>query len=99
MKFKQLFRVVVFLYVKLSQSKSSLVALLLFSLVERLIYGVQQVTEEVSKTLQSIKTMLYGTVDQEPATEQVAMLSTEMYQTNTLPLLIQNLARVDFEVG
>ncbi|KAI8770555.1 protein Mo25 [Biomphalaria glabrata] len=57
----------------------------------------KKVSEEVSKTLQSIKTLLYGTADQEPATEQVAMLSTEMYQSNTLPLLIQNLARVDFE--
>lgn len=59
---------------------------------------LSKVSEEVSKTLQSIKTLLYGTVDQEPATEQVAMLSTEMYQNNTLPLLVQNLARVDFEV-
>lgn len=52
----------------------------------------------MSKTLQSIKTMLYGTVDQEPAADQVALLSTEMVLNNTLPLLVQNLARIDFEV-
>ena len=54
--------------------------------------------EDVAKTLQTTKTLLYGTADQEPATEQVAMLSTEMYQSGMLQLLIQNLARIDFEV-
>ena len=58
-----------------------------------------QVNEDVSKTLQATKTLLYGTADQEPATEQVAMLSTEMYQSSMLQLLIQNLARIDFEVS
>ncbi|XP_005100218.1 protein Mo25 [Aplysia californica] len=57
----------------------------------------KKVNEDVSKTLQTIKTLLYGTVDQEPATEQVAMLSTEMYQNGTLLVLVQNLARIDFE--
>lgn len=57
----------------------------------------KKVIDEISRTLQSIKTILYGTADTEPVSEQVAMLSAEMYQGTLLNSLILNLARIDFE--
>jgi len=43
--------------------------------------------------------MLYGTSDAEPQTDIiVAQLSQELYNSNLLLLLIQNLSRIDFEV-
>ena len=45
-----------------------------------------------------MKNMLYGTADQEPQTEVTAQLAQEMYNNNMLHLLIQNLAKIDFEV-
>ncbi|KFB37257.1 hypothetical protein ZHAS_00004476 [Anopheles sinensis] len=45
-----------------------------------------------------IKNMLYGTSDAEPQTEiVVSQLAHELYSTNLLLLLIQNLNRIDFE--
>ena len=43
--------------------------------------------------------VLYGTESQEPQTDQVAQLAHEMYDSNTLFLLVQNLAKIDFEVS
>jgi calcium binding protein 39 len=60
---------------------------------------VLQASEDVCKTLQSIKTMLYGTPEQEPQTEHVSQLAMEMYQANMLLTLVQNLAKIEFEVG
>lgn len=54
-------------------------------------------SEEVSKNLSSIRTMLYGSGDQEPHTEVVAQLAQEMYNSNMLQLLIHNLNKIDFE--
>ena len=51
------------------------------------------------KTLQAIKTMLYGTPEQEPQTEHVSQLAMEMYQNNMLLLLVQHLSRIEFEVS
>lgn len=56
-----------------------------------------KVSDDVTKTLQSIRVMLYGTPDQEPQTELVAQLAQEMYNNNMLLLLILNLAKIDFE--
>ena len=43
--------------------------------------------------------MLYGTSDAEPQTDIiVAQLAQELYNSNLLLLLIQNLSRIDFEV-
>lgn len=43
--------------------------------------------------------MLYGTSDAEPQTDIiVAQLAQELYNSNLLLLLIQNLNRIDFEV-
>ncbi|XP_048744657.1 protein Mo25-like [Ostrea edulis] len=54
-------------------------------------------TEDVSKNLSAIKTILYGAGDQEPQSELVAQLSQEMYNTHMLPTLVQQLHRIDFE--
>lgn len=46
----------------------------------------------------SIKNMLYGTSDSEPQTDiVVSQLAQELYNSNLLLLLIQNLNRIDFE--
>lgn len=59
----------------------------------------EKAQEEVSKNLVLIKNMLYGTSDAEPHTEIiVAQLAQELYNSNLLLLLIQNLNRIDFEV-
>lgn len=58
----------------------------------------QQASEDVSKNLAAIKTVLYGTESQEPQTDQVAQLAHEMYDNNMLLLLVQNLGKIDFEV-
>nr|CAG4640909.1 EOG090X07E2 [Eulimnadia texana] len=59
---------------------------------------LEKAQEDVSKNLALIKNMLYGTADSEPQTDiVVAQLSQELYNTNLLLLLIQNLSRVDFE--
>ena len=58
-----------------------------------------QASEEVSKNLSSIRTMLYGSGDQEPHTEVVAQLAQEMYNSNMLYLLIHSLNKIDFEVS
>ncbi|KOB73034.1 Protein Mo25 [Operophtera brumata] len=58
----------------------------------------EKAQEDVSKNLVLIKNMLYGTSDAEPQTDIiVAQLAQELYNTNLLLLLIQNLNRIDFE--
>lgn len=53
----------------------------------------------MSKNLLLIKNMLYGTADAEPQTDIiVAQLAQELYNSNLLLLLIQNLNKIDFEV-
>lgn len=54
-------------------------------------------TEDVSKNLSAIKTILYGAGDQEPQSELVAQLSQEIYNTHILLTLVQQLPRIDFE--
>lgn len=55
--------------------------------------------EDVSKNLVLIKNMLYGTSDAEPQTDIiVAQLAQELYNSNLLLLMIQNLNKIDFEV-
>lgn len=63
-----------------------------------MIFALLKANEDVSKNLAAIKTMLYGTESQEPLTDQVAQLAHEMYDNNMLFLLVQNLAKIDFEV-
>lgn len=59
-----------------------------------------QAQEDVSKNLVHIKNMLYGTAEAEPQTDiVVAQLAQELYNSNLLLLLVQNLSRIDFEVS
>ena len=55
--------------------------------------------EDISKVLATMKVMLYGAEGQEPQTEVTTQLAQDMYSKNMLLLLIQNLARIEFEVG
>jgi len=57
-----------------------------------------QASEDVCKNLQQIKIVLYGAENQEPQADQVAALSHEMYDTNMIYMLVQHLAKIDFEV-
>jgi len=58
----------------------------------------EKAQEEVSKNLVLIKNMLYGTSEAEPQTDIiVAQLAQELYNSNLLLMLIQNLNRIDFE--
>ena len=44
--------------------------------------------------------MLYGTAESEPQADiVVAQLAQELYNSNLLLLLVQNLSRIDFEVN
>lgn len=58
----------------------------------------EKAQEDVSKNLILMKNMLYGTNDQEPQTDiAVAQLAQELYNSNLLLLLINNLSRIEFE--
>lgn len=58
----------------------------------------EKAQEDVSKNLVLIKNMLYGTSEAEPQTDIiVAQLAQELYNSNLLLMLIQNLNRIDFE--
>lgn len=57
----------------------------------------RKATEEVSKTLFAIKTILYGDGESDPQPEMVAQLATEVYSSDVLQLLIANIARFEFE--
>ncbi|KAL3219455.1 hypothetical protein MRX96_005755 [Rhipicephalus microplus] len=60
--------------------------------------GSPEAQEDVSKHLVMMKNMLYGTCDTEPQTDiVVAQLAQELYNTNLLLLLVQNLSKIDFE--
>nr|XP_031837433.1 protein Mo25 isoform X1 [Nomia melanderi] len=59
---------------------------------------VEKAQEDVSKNLVHIKNMLYGTAETEPQADiVVAQLAHELYNSNLLLLLVQNLSRIDFE--
>lgn len=69
------------------------------SALERGDKKAEKAQEDVSKNLVLMKNMLYGTSDAEPQTDiMVAQLAQELYNSNLLLLLIQNLNRIDFEV-
>ncbi|XP_077988383.1 calcium-binding protein 39-like [Glandiceps talaboti] len=58
---------------------------------------VEKASDDVSKTLISMKNVLYGTGDQEPQAELVAQLAQEFYNSGLLLSLIENLQKIDFE--
>ncbi|KAF8132492.1 mo25 protein [Boletus edulis] len=55
----------------------------------------KKTNEEAVRNLQAIKTILYG--DGDSVSELIAQLAQETYSTDLLPILIQNIARFDFE--
>ena len=57
-----------------------------------------QASEEVSKILTQIKTVLTGADNHDVQTDQVAQLSQEVYNSDLLPMLVQNVSKIDFEV-
>lgn len=59
----------------------------------------EKAQEEVNRSLQAVKGVIYGQDGQEPQTEQVAQLAQETYNANVLPMLIKNLVKLDFEVN
>ena len=65
----------------------------------KIIYLFSQAQEDVSKNLVGMKTILYGTGDQDPQTELVGQLAHTMYDNSLLLSLITNLPYLDFEVG
>jgi calcium binding protein 39 len=68
------------------------------SALERGDKKTEKAQEDVSKNLVLIKNMLYGTGDQEPQTDIVlAQLAQELYNSNLLLSLVQNLHKIDFE--
>ncbi|KAG5460457.1 MAG: calcium binding protein 39, isoform CRA_b, partial [Olpidium bornovanus] len=57
----------------------------------------KKASDEISKALAEMKKILYGENDQEPNSEQVAQLSQEVYNNDLLQLLVQNIAKLEFE--
>ncbi|XP_020904274.1 calcium-binding protein 39 [Exaiptasia diaphana] len=57
----------------------------------------EKALEEISKQFGAMKVILQGTGDQEPQTELVAQLSQEFYNGNIYTVLLNNLAKLDFE--
>ncbi|VDB91696.1 unnamed protein product [Peniophora sp. CBMAI 1063] len=55
----------------------------------------RKASEEISKSLQQIKGLLYG--DGEPVPELLAQLAQETYSTDLLYLLVTHIAKFDFE--
>ncbi|KAG9311419.1 mo25 protein [Chiua virens] len=55
----------------------------------------RKASEEVSRNLQAVKAILFG--DGEPVPELIAQLAQETYSTDLLLILVQNIARFDFE--
>lgn len=51
----------------------------------------------MTKCLSGIKNILYGTNDQDPQTELIAQLAQEIYNSNLIKIMIDNIIRVDFE--
>ncbi|KAF9308134.1 hypothetical protein BGZ91_007944, partial [Linnemannia elongata] len=56
----------------------------------------KKATEDISKILVAIKTMLYGDKN-DPVPETVAQLAQEVYTNNLLQLLVDNIGRFEFE--
>ncbi|XP_035902984.1 protein Mo25-like [Anopheles stephensi] len=58
----------------------------------------EKAQEEVSKNLVLVKNMIYGTSTAEPQSELVlSQLTSELYSTDLLMRLVQNLIHIDFE--
>ncbi|XP_076435612.1 protein Mo25-like [Babylonia areolata] len=58
---------------------------------------IRRATEDMAKTLQAMKTMLYNSGEQDTAAELLSQLAVEIYQHNVLLMLITNFHRIEFE--
>ena len=57
-----------------------------------------QASEEVTKNLVAMKTIMCGTEQHEPQSELVAQLAQEIYKSHIILLMLTNLSHIDFEV-
>ncbi|KAF9114051.1 mo25 protein, partial [Mortierella sp. AM989] len=57
----------------------------------------RKATDDISKILVAVKTMLYGDSENDPVPETVAQLAQEVYSNNLLQLLVDNIAKFEFE--
>ncbi|RKP20235.1 calcium binding protein 39-like protein [Rozella allomycis CSF55] len=57
----------------------------------------EKATEEISKNLFSMKSIFYGEPDSEPSPENMANLAGELLSSDLLDLLVQNIAKLEFE--
>ncbi|KTW30440.1 uncharacterized protein T551_01723 [Pneumocystis jirovecii RU7] len=57
----------------------------------------KRVQEEVARSLQAMKVLLYGDGDADPVPDQVTQLSQQVYQTDLLYLFVVNFGRLEFE--
>lgn len=61
--------------------------------------GRRKAGEEVSKNLFQIKYVLQGDGETEPQADQVAQLAQEAYNNDLLQVMVQSIAKFEFEVG
>ncbi|KAJ3337066.1 mo25 protein [Gonapodya sp. JEL0774] len=57
----------------------------------------KKINEEFSRTIAEIKRLLYGDAETEPQPDQVAQIAQEVYSTDLLQVIVQNIARFEFE--
>ncbi|KAG5519562.1 hypothetical protein PMAC_001717 [Pneumocystis sp. 'macacae'] len=57
----------------------------------------KRVQDEVARSLQAMKVLLYGDGDADPVPDQVTQLSQQVYQTDLLYLFVVNFGRLEFE--
>ena len=59
----------------------------------------EKAQEDVSKHLQSIISLMFGSENEQQSDIVLAQISQEMYNSGLLPLLLKNMHRIDFEVN
>jgi len=59
--------------------------------------GGEKSSEELSKNIAGMKYVLYGDNEHEPNPDATVLLANEIYSSDLLPLLIINLAKLEFE--
>ncbi|KAJ3215496.1 hypothetical protein HK099_006323 [Clydaea vesicula] len=57
----------------------------------------KKANDEISKNFVLMKGILYGDGENDPSPELVAQLSQELYNSDVLPLMIQNIGKFEFE--
>ncbi|KAI9355111.1 Mo25-like protein [Zopfochytrium polystomum] len=57
----------------------------------------KKANDEISKNLASMKVILYGDGENDPSPEQVTQLYHEIHNSDILPLLVQQIAKLEFE--